>query len=419
VTTTVLPSLDSATNFSALGVQGLQRALEINGRMPPVTLYVRPLAGGITGQLTQLIAPALKLDRFLSYNFSSSILVPVDSFSFSFVAPDGPPLDDVMKEGDLVTLAANDVPIATGVIDQTYVETENSWGEKGTINGRDLLGQLEDQDAINMDSSPIWGANLTIQGAVRKLLADTRITQIELRDAPQAAYLLATEPGEKKLAALQRFLEPLNCISWMGPSGQLIIGKPNMSQSKAGRVFLLKGKRNSNVLSMGVTRSSATIPNAVVPIWSGQETTVDRVGKEQVLKNGAPGPARLFKLGHRVPATVVVSTPDATTAQGKAQLNALLVAAGGGNLLQAYAKREIARRNVQEIVVQAVVPGHYNDNGMPYMPDTVYHVEYDRGKVDENMYLYQVDYELTAENGQRSILHFCRLGTIVSDVRAP
>ncbi len=96
-----------------------------------------------------------------------------------------------------------------------------------------------------------------------------------------------------------------------------------------------------------------------------------------------------------------------------------LVRAGGGNILQAYAKREIARRNVNEIIVQAVVPGHYNEEGEPYVTDTVYHVEYDRGGVDENMYLFQTDYGLNAERGQHTNLYFCRLGSIVADVRAP
>jgi prophage tail gpP-like protein len=203
----------------------------------------------------------------------------------------------------------------------------------------------------------------------------------------------------------------------MGPDGTLIIGKPNMAQKARGRIFLHKEKRQSNVLSMRVTRASTAIPNLIVPIWAGQETTVDRVAPEQALMNGAAGPARLYKLGHRVPKSVVVSTPTATDPQGLSQINA--IQAAGGNLLQAAAKRELARRNVGEIVVEAVVPGHYDENGLPYVPDTVYHVEYDRGSVDESMYLYQVDYSLEESGGQRTNLFFCRLGAIVADVRAP
>lgn len=417
MTSIVLPNTDSIS-FGGIGQGALMDRLGKDGRMPPIKLVVKPLRVGAPGGLSgQVGVGGFTLDRFLTYSFTSSILIPVDTFNFNFVAPDGPPLPSQIFEGDVMQLSANDIPLATGVIDQTQVETENSYGEKGTINGRDLLAQLEDQDAISLDSSPIWANNFSVEAAVRKLLGDTRITGIELRDAPSGNYLFATEPGESKLAALQRFLEPLNVVAWMGPTGKLIIGKPNMSQSKVGRIVLNKAQRKSNVLSISVTRSAATIPNVIVPIWAGQETTVDRVGTQQPLYNGASGPSQLFKLGHRLPKTVVVATPQATDPQGLSSVNA--IKAGGGNLLQAYAKREMARRNVDEMIVQAVVPGHFNEDGQPYMVDTVYHVEYDRGEVDENMYLFQTDYQLTAERGQVTNLFFCRLGTIVADVRAP
>lgn len=416
--TSIFPTTD-APKFGAVGAAGgsLQRTLERDGRFPPINLVLRPLENAQGAIRNALQSPTIVLDRFLTYNFSSSILVPVDSFSFTFVAPDGPPLNEAIKEGDLVSLTANDVTLATGIVDATEVETQADFGEKGSLHGRDLMSQLEDQDAISFDSRPIWGNAVSVESGIRSLLDSTRITNVELRDAPSANYLLATEPGESKLAALQRFLEPLNCLAWMGPDGRMIVGKPNMAQKARGRIFLLKDKRESNVLSMRVTRASTAIPNLVVPIWAGQESTVDRVAPEQALMNAAKGPARLYKLGHRVPKAVVISTPTATDAQGLSQINA--ISAGGSNLLQASAKREIARKNVGEIVVEAVVPGHYDENGMPYVTDTVYHVEYDRGSVDESMYLYQVDYQLEESGGQRTNLFFCRLGAIVADVRAP
>lgn len=418
MSTTVLPNTNflQAAGLGALGKGALIAKLEKDGRMPSLSLLIRPLekAGGVLGALS---SPGYLLDRFLTYNFSSSVLVPVDTFDFTFVAPDGDPLPDTLKEGDLMMLSANDVPLATGIIDSTEVEVDSDWGEKGQIQGRDLMSQLEDQDAISMDSSPIWANGFTVENGVRRLLDNTRITKVELRDAPMKSYLLATEPGENKLAALQRFLEPLNVLSWMGPDGQIIVGKPNMAQAARGKIICSKEKRFSNVLSIRATRASGNIPNVIVPVWTGQETTVDRVSPEQALMNAAAGPSRLFKLGHRIPRTVVISTPQATDPQGLSGINAIFAA--GGNLLQAYAKREIARKNVAELIVQAVVPGHFDENGQPYMPDTVYYVEFDRGSVFENMYLYQVDYQLTEQGGQRSNLFFCRLGTIVADVKAP
>lgn len=404
---TILPRTDQA-QFGTSGSQNaLLSQLAKTGRMPPVQLVIKPLDN--SGNVV--------LDRFLSYQFSSSMLIPVDTFTFNFAAPDGPPLNDVIKEGDIISLSANNVQLATGLIDQTEVETDAEFGEKAVITGRDLMGQLEDQDSISLDSKPLYANQLSVRNGVRALLGDTRITNIFVRNAPSSNYLLATEPGEKKLSSLQRFLEPLNCLAWMGPSGEIIIGKPNFEQAAKGTIILNKSRRQSNVLSMRCTRAAAQIANIIVPVWSGQETVTDRVGPQQRLYNAAPGPQRLFKLGHRLPQTVVVSAPNATDAQGLSDINALK--AGGSNLLQSYAKREMARQNQRELIVQAVVPGHFNDLGEPFIVDTIYRVNYDRGSVDENMYLFQVDYVLDESGGQKTNLYFCRLGTIVSDVKAP
>lgn len=414
MTQVVLPKTDVLKTGQS-GTGGLLDLLAKTGRMPPLRLVIKPLEGSNIG--SQLGSNAYVIDRFLSYNFSSSILIPVDNFSFAFVAPDGEPLPKVIKEGDIVQLSANDIPIATGLIDSTEVETEADYGEKGSISGRDLLSQLEDQDAISFDSSPIWAENCSIKTALAHLLANTRIpTQnVELRNVTDTNGLLATEPGESKMSALQRFLESFNMLAWMGPTGKLIIGKPTMTRDNVvGDIFLLKAKRLSNVMSIKVTRASATIPNFIVPVWAGQERTVDRVSKEQGVPNGLAGPARLLKLGHRLAKTVVVSVPDATDAQGLAALNKFKAASG--NKLAAYAKREMARKNVAAMQVQAVVPGHFNESGDPYITDTCYHVQYDRGNVDEVMYLYHCEYSLTAEQGQRTTLYFCQLGTIVADV---
>lgn len=387
---------------------GIQSLLEQTGRMPPVSLIIQPLSG----------AKRITLDRFLTYRFTSSILVPVDTFDFNFVAPDSEtPLDDTIKDGDIVQVLASGEPLATGIIDITDVETDKEFGEKGSISGRDLMSQFEDHDAISIDDTPVWGNNMTVDQVVRKLSENTRISKYETQLAPKQPYLFATEPGESKLAALQRYLEPLNCLAWMGPNGSLIIGRPNMAQKSKGTIICSKTRRESNVISIKATRNSTSIPNIILPIWSGQESVQERVPKEQRLLNASRGPSRLRNNGHRVPKCVVVSTPQGASAQELSGVNQFT--AGGSNLLQAYAKREIARQNIKELIVQALVPGHYNERGEPYQADQVYKIEYDRGKVDENMYLYQVDYELTEDRGQTTRLHFCRLGRIVSGVVAP
>jgi len=404
---TSFPNVNVA-QFSQLGSGGLLRTLEKTGQSPPISIIIKPLDG------SQVIA----LDRFMSYQFSSNILIPVDSFSFTFAFPDGPPLNQVIKEGDIITLTANDVPIATGIIDQTEFDLDADAGERASITGRDLMGQLEDQDAVSIQSKQIYAKDITVKGGVDLIIENTKIKSVELRDAPQAKYLLATEPSESKLQGLLRFLEPLNCVAWMGSSGQLIIGKPNMAQPSKGALIASRSQRSSNVLSIRVVRSSTQIANMLFPVWTGQESVVARVAPEGVLNNAAPGPDRLRKLGYLVPKTVVVSAPNATDPQGLAGINQI-TAAGAGNLLQAYVKREAARQNINEIQVHAIVQGHFNEAGEPYVVDTVYKITVEREGLDEEMYLYGVEYELTDDGGQRTTLQFCRFGAIVGDIRAP
>lgn len=405
MTTTILPSNQRSISSDLL-LGGIKRTLESTGRLPPISLVITPLDGSDT----------IYLDRFLTYQFKSSILIPVDTFNFTVSYPDDIPFYERVKDGDIVSLYGNDVPLATGIIDVPETETDGQFGEKVQIAGRDLMSQFEDQDSISIQDQPITAGKYTIEQAVNKLMENTRIRGIRLQDAPKGSYLFATEPGENKLSSLQRFLEPLNCLAWMDANGKIVIGRPNMRQSPKGTIFLIKSDRKSNVLSMKCSRSSTQIANIIVPIWTAQESAFGINTAEPRMYNAAQGPSRLRKLGHRVPKTIVTSTPQGGSAQDLSSINNVVV--GGANLLQASAKRELARQNHKELLVQAVVPGHYDQSGNPYLQDSVYRVIYDRGPVDENMYLFDVDY-MGSEEGQKSVLHFCRLGTIVSDVKAP
>lgn len=405
---TIFPKQDDP-GFSQLGASALEKQLEKTGRMPPVTLIIKPLDGG----------PSVTIDRFLSYNFSSSIIIPVDTFSFTFAAPDGPPLTKLIQDGDIATLLANNIPICTGIIDVTETETDAEFGEKSTISGRDVMGQLEDQDAVSLTSKPIYAKSISIENGVKLICQDTKITQFDFRNvpSPKPRPLLASEPGESKLSVLQRFLEPYNVVPWTGPAGQLIVGKPNMKQKRKGTIVLSREKRASNVLSARVRRSSTNIANIVAAIWTGQEAVISRIPPEQIIYNGNPGPTRLRKAGYLVPKAVLTSNVNGQDPQGLSATNAITFA--GSRLIQANAKREIARQNFGEVQFECVVPGHFNENGEPYQTDTVYYVYYDRGNIFEDMYLYQVQYQLSLELGQTTVLSFCRFGSIVADNIAP
>lgn len=393
----------------------LKRDIELRGgRFPPIELRIKRLG-------KDLSIPGVGLENFLSYKFDSSMLIPSDSFDFAFAAPDERrTFRDYFQEGDIVQLFANNRQLATGLIDQTEIEVDNQWGEKVSIVGRDLLGQLEDQDAVSVESNPFYASRATCQQVFRLVQQNTRLQRLRTQDAPKKGYLFATEPGETKMTALQRYMEPLNILAWSDPDGTLVMGRPNMAQGPIATLCLERSNRRSNVLDMKATFAAATVPNLIVPIWVGQEQVQTRIAKEQILRNTAAGAARLLNLGHFLPKVVLVSNPTGTSAQELSEVNQLEVVrdAAGGNILRAYAKREAARQNLRELQVQVVVPGHFNELGDPYRVDTCYQISFDRANIVEKMYLYHVQYELTVENGQRTRLFFTRVNTIVADVRA-
>jgi hypothetical protein len=166
---------------------------------------------------------------------------------------------------------------------------------------------------------------------------------------------------------------------------------------------------------MQVRYSATQIPNIVVPVWTGQESVQSRVAPDQAIPNNAPGPKRLLANKHFVPRSVVVSTPQGSNAQALADSTQIALV-GGSNVLQAYAKREIARANVNEVAVQAVVKGHYNSDLDPFLIDTCYQIINPRASLNEKMYLHTVEYSGDEKSGQRTSLFFCRLGSIVADV---
>lgn len=396
-------------SFSQIIPGGLQAQLEKTGRLPPVQLQITPIDGS---------APFL-VNRFLSYQFSQSVLIPVEAFSFSFVAPDDPnPFNKSVKSGDIVSVYANGVALARGIIDSTSVSVDQDFGEKVTITGRNLMSQLEDQDCVSIAADPLWGNSVTIDQFVGLLIQNTRIQGIRKQNATSKPYLAATSPGESKLSALQRFLEPLNLLSWVDENGLIVVAKPNMAQADSGHLILSKTQRRSNVISMNCIRAEATVPNIILPLWQGQESVQSRIGKEQAFNNAAAGPARCKANGHILQKTIVVSTPSGATPQDLSDVNRLKVASG--NLLQAYAKRELARANQRETIVQVVVPGHYNEKGEKYHIDHVYRITFDRGDLESRlMYLFQAEYSLEEEKGQHTSLFFCNLGTLVADIPAP
>jgi prophage tail gpP-like protein len=405
----ITPKLDGLV-FAPVKAGGVKQQLEKSGRLPPVQLKVTPI-----DSRTSFI-----VDRFLSYEFSSSMIVPVDTFTFTYIPAPLARAYDQVKEGDIVQLFANGTLLSTGLIDEVNIEVDAQFGEKVTISGRDLLCQLEDQEAINPDSTKVHFNKVPISAVCQKLIENTRIPGFVVGNGvPQKPLAFVTEPGESKLSALQRHVESLNCLFYASPEGKLVVTKPDFAAEPKGRLVCAKERGSeNNTFGMSVRYAASTVPNFVVPVWAGQETVVDKVAKRQGLRNRFAPVARLYRNKHFVYRTTTVSLPEGGSAQDSAGLNELELSLAGNALqIDAYAKRLMARENFKAVQVMTTVPGHYNERAEPYLPDANYRVLFDRGGIDKTLYLYGVRYSLGEDTGQRTDLELCERFTIVADTQ--
>lgn len=401
--------------------------LEKNGRFPPLEIQIQRVVER-DGQ--RVAEDTAYLREFLSYRFTQSMLIPVDAFSFTFVPPSYAPgkslvtIDELTKEGDIVTVwygPDNDRrQIATGLIDSTSLRCTLQ-GESFGVVGRDLLGQLEDQDAVSFGpgkTETYWGPAVGVKSVVRGLIKQTRIadTKIKLQGISDDKALFATSPGESKLSALLRYLEPLNALVWLEADGTIMVGKPDFRSVSSGTFFVDRKNEQANC-TMSVNKNAGRIPNGVLGIWSGGEFAQDAFATD-LIENNAERCSELRKAGHIINKTVVVSVPSTDIKSGSSDLTTLS-SKGAEGYVKAYVKRLIARANLSEVDVEVIVPGHCNDDGDPYVADTIYKIYNDRGNIDEDMYCYAVDYFMDKGGGQTTALHFCKLGTIVADADAP
>lgn len=400
-----------------MALDDLTKKLDKDGRLPPVKLEVYPLDQ--SGRFNK--GNPFTIERFTSYSFSSSILVPVDTFGFAF-RPEPPKREDrstyydrIVCEGDTVQLTVDGEAIATGYVDARDTETDVDRGITLQMQGRDLMGFLEDNDAVNPDATILWANTANINDVLPTLLKNTRIRGFELRNIDKnVKSLFATNPGESKLAALQRFLDPLNALAWMTSGGKLVCGKPSFDSASQGTLGVRSFDRESNVLAFRAHRAAGQIPNAVLSIWTGMESVQTIVSKKQLKLNAAKGPSRLYQAGHRIFRTLATSAPDANdTKQGLAEVQRLI--SQGANYLDSLAARELARENINELLVTCTVPGHLNAQGDPYVPDQCYDIVHDADGIDEKMYLFAVEYALSEDSGEVTHLSFCKLNTIVAE----
>jgi prophage tail gpP-like protein len=374
----------------------------------PIELDVKPADPSRGNQLA--------LKTFTSYSFDRNILIPASPFRFTAEGVD-PKLRTQIRSSDTVELFVKNeqgtpVQIATGFIDETDTHITPS-GVAYLLTGRDTMGQLIDNSAIDENNKIIHLNQVSLAAIANLLVMNTRISStVVLQQIPNGLLLLQTNPGETKINTLQRYLEYTNCLVWSLPNGQMVVGKPNMAQAKLGKLVIGRSDpRSNNCLEARVRRNTHTAIREMatqiqaLAITDPTLITLANIDPDlQVVANSGAGRSayRLFSQGNGTDAiNQIVGTGNNAAPQ---------------EMGFALSRREIARSNMQILDVEVVVRGHVNENGIPYNVDQVYHVVIEDDQVEEDLYLYAVKYDLTQDKGRTTTLRLCRLGTIVADV---
>jgi prophage tail gpP-like protein len=116
----------------------------------------------------------------------------------------------------------------------------------------------------------------------------------------------------------------------------------------------------------------------------------------------------------------ITSDVEATNPSGLANLDRLVDSGRRGQPLDRAGGADArAREHARARRPGARAGALQRKAGEPFEPDQVYHVMHDRAGVDEDMYLFACDYSLNEDSGQSTLLHFCKLGTIVAGAEAP
>lgn len=359
---------------------------------------------------------AREITTFTSYAFDRSVLTPAAAFRFT-----APGIDRetrmAIRSGDVVRLYVENENNKTAIVGVGFIDETDTHITSGSleysITGRDVVSQLVDNDAVDVDAQMVFFERANLNSLVSALLKGTRMMGSHLTSqlSTTAPLAVQTNPGETKIAVLQRYLEWLNGLVWANNDGQLIVDKPNFAQAPKGSLTLKYSDPGANnLIEARVKRNINQAIRRIVTVLSGTEGAASIV-KQFTLNNMDQG-LKAYR-GTNVGRSVMRSFDYAS---GSDTLNQGIGLAKGSyepqTVGRAYSAREVAKENMQILDVEAVVQGHFNEFGILYDVDQVYSVTVEDEQVAEPMYVYSVSYELTLDHGMITRMRLCRLYTI-------
>lgn len=351
-----------------------------------------------------------RIPGWTSYEITSSILEPVDSFSLT--RPFDPDIFEICDTDTEITVEIDGVPIVTGPID-TCEDEHTREGSTMTIVGRDWCGRLVQESAPTISYD-----GLDFVEVVKRLaypwydaveLSDARNRTVRLgkkgRKAAAAGEALVlkvrkktwqVEPGQTRWQIMNKLASEAGYMIWSAVDGKsLIIGQPNYKQEV--QFLITKGRAGS---------STPTTSNRLHIVKS----TADRFSLVMALGSGR-GDAANYGASTATRRDVVLDGPGAQgVGRDFLQPKRLILAERTlANIAEArqHALNEKNRRDFDRLKISATMPGHGQNlspgRGVPlFAPNTIARVvnEERSPRFDERCLIYSCKY--SGDRGKES-----------------
>ena len=304
-----------------------------------------------------IVIDGKEIGGWTEYTVTTSITDPVDTFAmrmpwsrdaWRLLAPDRP-----------VRILIDDVPMVTGFIDERELPMDE---EVISITGRDRCGRLVQESAPAIDyrglgirelvgrlASP-WFTVVTLSNARNRRVLRGRGKRAGAGNEPvklNTRVGTRLEPGQTRWAVIEDLLGQAGYLAWSaGDGAELILGRPNYDQEVQ---FHFRrpapGGQSGNVLGLGVKHSTADRYSRILVLGSGGGTDASyglpvaaRVGEAKDNPRTADGEGRDFSAPKRL-----IIADEAIVSRAEAD---------------AFARREMARRNSGGLLVSVRAPLH-------------------------------------------------------------
>lgn len=382
----------------------------------------------------------LRLDTWTSYSFNSNFLSPTDEWHFTIAHEQIPePILAAISNGARVTLSVGGHIQGNGYIDEVQLHHSREGGHEITVTGRDMLAPMVDS---NMDprqrfpetqtmaqfvaavagpygfgsDAAIVDSNKQNQGV---LTGETRGIKTSRKGKPLRSIILhrlKPYPNESAFNFMARITQRHGLWPWASADGtQLIVSTPTFDQAALYTLARkLTGGRN-NIESGGARLSLRSQPSIIVAQGFGGGYEFPNTRHTVLMINPAvDADSGAIRAAYPDATQIPLSLDGVSPLKSKTARPMFLYdeESKTPEQLQNFVRREMALKMRQSFTAQYVVDGH-TQNGTPWAVDTMVHVDDDRGRVHEELYVLARTFTKDRRSGTKTHLELIRPGTLV------